>query len=470
MTMLRRVKTLRVRFALWVAGLLLVALIAFGGFVYLSMAHSLASAVDESLQLSVSQAIAAVNIEDGQIAFGDSIPEPGDLRGRRLTIRILDLRGQVLQAAGAYRNLPVDPPSLTAALQRQPAFATLRDSSSQETIRICTAPIIENEQVIGIVQVAQSLESVHDTLQRLLTALLVSVPLLVVLAALGGYRLAARALQPIDTITRTARQISADDLHARLKLPVTDDEVGRLAATFDAMLERLDDSFQRERRFTADASHELRTPLAAMQTILGVIRAQRRTAEDYEQALDDLASETDRLRGLVEDLLRLARDDMRPGSVHAPIDLSTLIDDVVETLRLLAEDKGLTMTCAIAPALVVNGDRDDLIRLFLNVIENAVKYTAQGRIAICATPAADAIEVRVHDTGCGIAPTHLPHVFDRFYRVDAARGNGGAGLGLEIAQEIARAHGGGIMVTSAIGAGSTFVIRIPGMIDGARCT
>jgi len=229
------------------------------------------------------------------------------------------------------------------------------------------------------------------------------------------------------------------------------------------MLARLDDSFQRERRFTADASHELRTPLAAMQTILSVIRSQRRTPEDYERALDDLTGEAERLRHLLENLLQLARGDVRPSDVRARADLSTLIDDVVEMVRPLAEDKELMVICAIAPALVVRGDRDDLIRLFLNVFDNAVKYTMRGNIGVRATRCADTIEVRVHDTGSGIAPEHLPHVFDRFYRVDTARSQGGTGLGLAIAQEIARAHGGGIMVASVVGVGSTFTVRLPGV-------
>ncbi len=249
----QRRRTLRVRFALWVAGLLLAALLAFGVFVYLSMARSLAGAVDETLQLSAAQAIAAVNVEDGQISFGDSIPDPGDMQGRGLTIRILDSRGQVQQAAGMYHDLPVDQASLTAALEGQSTFVTQRNAIYLERIRLRTAPIVEDNQVIGIVQVAQSLADVDNTLRRLVAALLISVPLLVAVAGLGGYLLAARALRPIDAITRTARQISAEDLRARLNLPATEDEVGRLASTFDAMLARLDDSFQRERRFTADA-------------------------------------------------------------------------------------------------------------------------------------------------------------------------------------------------------------------------
>lgn len=466
--MYRRVKTLRVRFALWVAGLLLAAMMVFGSFVYVSMAHSLAGAIDDSLELGIAQALAAVHVKDGVVSFQDSIPQPRDLRERGLTIRVLDQRGQVQQAVGPYGHLPMDASSLSAALRGESTFVTQRDATSHESIRVRTAPIVVGDRVLGIVQVEQSLDEVEDMLQRLVGALLLGVPLLVVLVALGGYVLAAHTLQPIDAITRAARRITAEALHDRLNLPPTDDEVGRLAATFDAMLDRLDDSFQRERRFTADASHELRTPLAAMQMILGVIRAQKRTPDDYEQALDDLATEATRLRGLVEDLLRLARSDTHRALSRTPIDLSLLLDDVVETMRPLIVGKGLTLTCAITPMLLLRGDHDDLIRLFMNVLDNALKYTVQGGIAICAGRTADGLEVRIQDTGCGIAAEHVPYVFERFFRVDRARGVGGSGLGLAIAQEIACAHGGIISITSVVGTGSLFVVRLPIGFDAAR--
>ena len=178
---------------------------------------------------------------------------------------------------------------------------------SARRVRVYTTPVIENGHSIVILQVAQSLQGVEATLQRLLLTLLISVPLLVVISGLSGYWLAARALQPIDRITSTARRISAQDLSARLDLPDTNDEVGRLASTFDDMLSRLDESFQRERQFTTDASHELRTPLTAMQAVLGMIREKPRSGREYQQALDDLSEEVDRLRTLTEDLLHLAR-------------------------------------------------------------------------------------------------------------------------------------------------------------------
>ncbi|MEJ5198835.1 MAG: HAMP domain-containing sensor histidine kinase, partial [Anaerolineae bacterium] len=235
----------------------------------------------------------------------------------------------------------------------------------------------------------------------------------------------------------------------------------RLAATFDDMLGRLDEAFRRERQFTADASHELRTPLAAMQAILSVTCGQRRTPEDYEAALADLADETDRLRGLVEDLLQLARGEGTSVTARAPVDLSTLLADITDSLRPLAEAKGLTLICDVPPGLRLLGDGDALIRLFVNLLDNAIKYTERGRIVVTGRAETDRLRVTVADTGIGIPAEHLPHIFKRFYRVDPARTAAGAGLGLALALEIARRHGGTITVDSTPGVGSTFTVFLP---------
>jgi len=246
-----------------------------------------------------------------------------------------------------------------------------------------------------------------------------------------------------------------------LNMPVIDDEVGRLAETLDDMLARLDDSFQRERQFTNDASHELRTPLSAMQAILGVTRERRRAPEEYEQALDDLTEETDRLRTLVENLMRLARGEKRSDNLHEVINLSTLIKDVTDSMRPLAEIKKLTLTCDIPENLTMLGDSDELIRLFVNLLDNAIKYTEHGRINVTVQKHEKEITVHIADTGIGISPEHLPHIFDRFYRVDQARARSGAGLGLAIALEIVRAYGETIEVHSTVGKGTTFTVHFP---------
>jgi signal transduction histidine kinase len=432
--------------------------------VYAGLERGLSKAVDDSLQLSAAQAIAAVNIENGAINFSDSIPEDStftDLRERGLTIRVLRPTGAVLQSFGSFRSMPVTTATVVAARQRRSTFETLRSPVQRDGVRFYTAPIVENERVVGVIQVARTLSGVRGPLDQLLTSLLISAPLLVGIAAFGGYKLAARALAPIEHITRTARRISAQDLHARLNLPPTDDEVGRLAATFDSMLTRLDTSFRRERQFTADASHELRTPLAAMQVILGVTRAAPRTACEYEQALDDLASQTERLRGLVEHLLQLARGDAQPVTPIERVDLSALLHDVSESLRPLAEAKGLALTSSAPAGLQVLGDSDGLIRLFVNLVDNGVKYTEHGSISVDALCVGDYVQVIVHDTGVGIDPERLPHVFDRFFRADPARSVQGAGLGLSIALDIVHAHKGTLEANSRPGHGTSFVVRLP---------
>ena len=420
---MRHFKTLRVRFAIWTALLLLGVLAAFGAFVYVSLAQGLSASIDDSLRVSASQAIAAVNIENGELSLSDILPQGTSdvLRNRGLTIRVLSPAGQSLDAFGPFHALPVSADSLDSARRGQSAFSSLSDPVSHEPVRVYTAPVVDNGKVIGIVQVAQSAAEAEATLNRLLTALFIGGPLLSIGAALGGYVLAARALAPIDQITRMARRISAEDLSARLHVPPSDDEVGRLAVTLDGMLARLDDSFKRERQFAADASHELRTPLAAMQAILSVIRSQRRTPEDYEHALGDLAEAADRLQSLVEDLLRLARGETQNLALRELVDLSLLLADVTDSLRPLAEAKALTLRCDVPPALSIMGDRDGLIRLFVNLVDNAVKYTASGGIAVTARADGQSLSVTVGDTGAGIPAEYLPHIFDRFFRADSAR-------------------------------------------------
>jgi heavy metal sensor kinase len=455
---MKRIKTLRVRFALWTSGLFLLILTVFSAYVYGNMARGLYASVDDSLALNAAQVVGALNINNSQLILPDSFietPDNGDLQTRGFTVRILSPQQEILQAFGPYQALPFP------TAKNAPSFITYVDKASNDSVRVYTTPVEDNNHLVAYVQVAQSLESTGDTIQRLLTTLLVSVPILVLVAGLSGYFLASRALAPIDEITRTARHISAQDLSARLNMPALDDEVGRLAQTFDEMLVRLDDSFQRERQFTNDASHELRTPLAAMQAILGVIREKRRAPEEYEQALHDLNEEADRLRTLVENLMHLARGEKRSNNLHEIINLSTLISDVADSLRPLAEAKNLTLACEIPENLTVLGDSDELIRLFVNLLDNGIKYTERGQITINASRSGKDIVVKVADTGIGIRPEHLPYIFDRFYRVEEARTMRGAGLGLAIAKEIVHAHHGEIEVQSKIGQGTIFVLCLP---------
>jgi heavy metal sensor kinase len=437
--------------------LFLLILSVFGLYIYASTARGQAAAVDGALALVASQVVAGLDVENGRLIFAEQFadePENIDLRERGFTIRILTPEGRTLQAFGAYQTL------LALITPSTSSFATLTGAPGDPPVRVYTTPIAESSnRPIAFVQVAQSLEAMQNTLQGLQATFLVSVPLLVTIAGVSGYFLAARALVPIDRITRTARRISAEELSARLDLAPTDDEVGRLAATFDAMLTRLEDAFRRERQFVADASHELRTPLAAMQVILGAIRQQWRTPGEYEQALADLSEETDRLRTLTEELLQLARRDTRRPPPYQRVELSPLLRDVADSMRPLAEAKGLRLTCVVTTGLALPGDSDDLIRLFVNLLDNAVKFTVHGGVTLSASEEQPhGVRVMVEDTGIGISAEHLPRIFDRFYRVDKARTTGGAGLGLALASDIVRAHSGRIEVASEVGKGTRFTV------------
>lgn len=457
--------TLRFRFSFWVAGLLLAVLAVFSVFVYFNLRMSLLSGIDDTLRLSATQTIATSNIQNGQVNFSDNLPDGStatDLQERGLTIRILSPDGKLLEAFGPFSNLPVSTSDLSAGSRMQPTITTVTVSTESDPVRLYSEPIMDNDQLVGMVQVAQSLGDMYDTLSRLLTTILLAAPLLVSIAGIGGYFLAAQALAPIDQMTRTAQRISAEDLSARIELPGTDDEVGRLASTFDHMIRHLDEAFQRERRFTADASHELRTPLAAIQAIINVIRAERRSPEDYEQALDDLAEETDRLRTLTEDLLNLARSDTNKTLEFEDIDISMLLSDLGDSLRPLAEKKSLTLTTDISDSFIITGDGDSLIRLFVNLLDNAIKYTSCGGISVSIHRSMhNTVEVSITDTGQGIPSEDLPHIFERFYRVEKSRGSRGSGLGLAIAAQIAHAHGGKIVVRSKVGEGTKFTVLLP---------
>lgn len=453
-------KTLRVRFALWTACLFLVFLTGFSLYVYTSLARGLYAERDDSLKLNASQFIASLNIEGEQLIISDSFqeePESADLREQGYTIQIFSPQVELLQTFGSYQELL---PTVASTIS-SPFFSTIEDTSARTSIRVYTTPVIENGQLFAILQVAQSLEDIESTLQRLLLILIVSVPLLVFISGLSGYWLAARALQPVDQITGMARRISAEDLSARLNIPATDDEVGRLANTFDNMLARLDQSFQRERQFTSDASHELRTPLTVMQTLLGRMLKKPRTAKEYQQALYDISEEVDRLRTLTEDLMHLAQNEGNKEIAFETINLSSFLEDVSDSLQPLIEAKGLNFTRQIDDNLCMHGNSDDLIRLFVNLLDNAIKFTDQGEIRLEAGVQNNVIRIVVSDTGKGFDERHLPHIFDRFYRTDESRTTPGSGLGLAIAKDIVQSHQGNIEVSSTRNLGSVFTILFP---------
>jgi two-component system, OmpR family, heavy metal sensor histidine kinase CusS len=305
------------------------------------------------------------------------------------------------------------------------------------------------------IRVYGSFEPIDNTLSRLRILLTWSIPLVIVVAALGGFWLSRRALAPVDAITAAAREISIENLSRRLSVPQTGDELQRLSATWNGMLDRLEAAVNRLSQFTADASHELRTPLAVIRATAELAARRSRTPEAYRASLGEVVAEADRMTQLVEDLLFLARCDS--GAAHMPqhtIDLAAVTREACSAWTPVAEQKSIRVSAALA-ACQVTGNAAALRRLVLVLLDNAIKYSEPGSSVEISVENG---RLKIRDRGIGIRPEVLPHIFERFYQADSSRANTGYGLGLAQAESIVRRHGASIEVSSSPGEGSTFEI------------
>lgn len=308
--------------------------------------------------------------------------------------------------------------------------------------------------------IASSVAQADAILGRLGLAMLIGFPVVLLLATAGGAFLAGRALRPIDELTRLAQRITAEDLSQRLDAELPQDEVGRLAQTLNEMIARLETSFQRQRQFTAEASHELRTPLTAMKGQLEVIQQRERSPEEYRTALEALSHQVERLIRLVGSLLTLARvESGQLETTFEPLRAHDLVAGAVEHLQGMAAERGVELRLEEGPECELQGDENLLLQVLLNLIDNGLKATRPGGSV---TVGWSENELWVRDTGVGIGPEHIPHLFERFYRIEKSRSReaGGTGLGLPISQWIAQLHGGELLVDSQPGQGSKFTLRL----------
>jgi len=454
--------SLRARLALWYLLVLGVALALFGAGIFVEVRSSLLDGVDTTLHARA--ALVAAQTDGGARGLrygGVDLPNAET----EIAVYLFDARGHLSHQIVGSTDVPPQPGVLGPALRGDETTATVGE------LRLSMIPVVDGAgHVVGVVQAAQSLDVVHAQINRLLALLLLATPALLLVATGGGVFLAGRALAPIDRITRTARAIGAGNLAGRLGLVPRTDEVGRLAATFDQMLDRLERAFAQQRRFAADASHELRTPLTIIKGDLDVVRRRPRSRAEYEAAIDRVDEEVTRLGALMEDLLTLARADSGQAELAREfVYFDALVDDVVARLRRLAEAGGLALETRLARDVAVVGDAARLRQMVLNLVSNAVKYTpAEGRVRVTLTGQDGWARLEVADTGIGIAPADLPHVFDRFFRADEARARteGGTGLGLAIARWTVEAHGGCLTVASQPGKGSVFTVLLPlAMLD-----
>ncbi len=308
-----------------------------------------------------------------------------------------------------------------------------------------------------------SLSSIYATRDEILLQCALLFPFLILLSGFGGYLLTKKALKPVRQITAAAERIgSGSDLSQRIDLHNADREMMELSQTFDSMFSRLEKSFDAERQFTADASHELRTPTAVI-IAQAEYALQHAKADEKDEALQKILAQAKKMSRLLAQLLMLARADANKIQFEIEkFDFSELAEIVLEETEQLAADKNITVKSAIEPDVEVEGDQTLLMRLLLNLLDNAVKYTGEGgEVAFTLRKTADSVICAVRDTGCGIAPEELPKIWRRFYQSDGNRGQSGAGLGLSMVQWITNLHGGAVSVESTPGEGSTFTFTMP---------
>jgi heavy metal sensor kinase len=349
------------------------------------------------------------------------------------------------------------------------SFTTIQTAEG-EGLRLLAAPI--NPSMLGLslstqpatLIIARSTKQIEQALHGLVRTLIIAFPLALALAAGGGIFLARRALKPVDKIAQTAKKIGEGDLSQRINMN-TKDELGRLAATLNEMIGRLEKAFQRQKQFTSDASHELRTPLAVIEAESTLALQKERPPSDYRQSLEMVSREARQMSSLIDQLLTLARADAGKEQWNfAEVELDKLITNLSTDAEVLCQEKGLSFQLGQTQDLVVKGDEARLRELFMNLLDNAIRYTpAPGTVSLSLRREGQMAVVAITDTGIGIPAEDIPLIFERFYRVDKSRSRaeGGSGLGLAICRHIAEAHGGKIEVESQAGAGSTFSVWLP---------
>ncbi len=393
------------------------------------------------------------------------------------SLRVYDLRGHTMTRDWQYAEVqepPWDAVAYARAVHGSESFSTVKGDDS--TLRVFTRPVLRNKQQIGVLQVGFSLHEMDVLLEGLTTITLVLTPCVLLLAGLCGLFLTNRALRPVASITHAADALNAEDLSQRLPV-VGADEFAHLAEAINRTLTRLDAAFtgmrlavEQQRRFTADASHELRTPLTAIKANTSLALRCERTPAQYREALAGANQAADVMNRLIQDLLLLARSDARQLALTPQtVDPDALFREAV-ALTCSAEAQATVCIEIPDPAVRVYGDPHHLLRLVVNLLDNALRYTPpEGTITLAAKAEDETVQLSVADTGEGIAPEHLAHLGERFYRVDTSRARqyGGAGLGLAICKTIVDAHQGTFSIASTLGVSTCVTVRLPRDPGGA---
>jgi heavy metal sensor kinase len=375
--------------------------------------------------------------------------------------QVMDSSGAWLYQAPAMLQLNI--PSEAPNPSRPPQYTTI--SHRYTNIRVLSSTVEVSGQYY-MVQVATVLSPIYAALRDFRAVALLTLPFVLLVAGVGGYWLSGRAMKPVHDIVSTAHGISGQNLSQRVQIPAANDELRQLSETLNEMLARLEAAFTRITRFTADASHELRTPVTAIRTTAEVILERHRSVEEYEEMVRQILAESEFTTELIENLLTLARADANPAQLElSVVDARSIVQEIISGSEILASHHGLEWSVSIpSEEIIVHAERQSLKRLLLILVDNAIKYTPRGgTVRLTLRSIATEAVFEVIDSGVGILPNDIPHIFERFYRASNARYTNpdGSGLGLAIAQWIADAHHGTLEALSPAVEGTTFRLTLP---------
>jgi heavy metal sensor kinase len=428
---------------------------------WVAFAHFQYAALDQGLTAQARLISGGLDVGNGQVNFAGDAPLPAETKyGIAISAFLVNSGGRIIDQSG--RNTSYSRSLVNAVRHRGPRGTPFALATANYSDRVLVVPVASGRALLILAQSDGELKQTLGLTAILLAAIIAG---LVLANALLGYWVAGRALRPVRTMAATVRDISEHDLGRRLELGLpARDELGELAATFNAMLARLDQAFEGLRRFTADAAHELRAPLTLMRSQLEVILRHERTPADYRASHVVLLAEIERLSRTAEHLLLLARADA--GSLIArqlPIDLEDFMEETVSRWQAVAAERGIQIEHNVRPGASLSGDPDLIRRCLDNLVDNALRFTPPGgRVSIVMAEEGPWWALSVTDTGPGVERALVPHVFERFTQADGARtpDDGGAGLGLSLCQAIAVAHGGRITLEPTA-RGARFVVRVP---------
>ena len=468
-------RSIRFRLIMWYAGLLTGAFLLFGVVLYQVLRGYLESSLGQTLfrrseQIAVSL-LAGID-KTGERYVADQIATRYAPENYDRFIRITRPNGSVLYASGSTANFDpsgLRPLAVNAAKGDSVQKVLLADGS---LLLVAIKVFQSSDDHRFLIESGGPMAPIETVLSHLLFSLLLGVPLLGLVAVGGGLFLVGRALAPVVRIARSAEQITLHNLNERLPLSNTGDELEHLSLALNRMIVRLSEALEQNRRFLADASHELRTPLAALRGEMESVVVQTRHLPELSDRAGSALEEVDRLAKIVDALFAISRLDAGEAQqAWARFDLAPLAASTADQMSLLAEDKGVSVACEVQGNVSVEGDRARIKQVVVNLLDNAIKYTPSGgSINLHVNAREDKAVIEVADTGIGIPSCALPHIFERFFRVDKARSRdaGGAGLGLAIVKSICAAHGGQVEVESIEGQGSRFTVELPLARTGQR--